>query len=298
MNPRRAFARELQLAVFAVPAVAIYLLFFLMPVLSSLYYSVFDFNLLKRQATFVGFSNFTELLTNTKVFSTALVNNIKFTAFVLVFQVLAAFVLALLLFGKMRVAGFFKALFFYPVVLSSVAVTFVWIFLCDSNFGTINGLLKLAGLGFLQQNWLGDPRISLYTVATCYIWQHVGFHMVIFYAGLQNIPLEMYEAARIEGAGFLRETRSITIPMLMPATTISVVLSTVGSFKIFDLVFIMTGGGPYQSPEVLAKTIYSFAFEYNRVGFASAVSVVLLVVTSLIGFAQLVSFRILENRRR
>ena len=296
MNITRRNNKKIILALFTIPAVLLYFTLFLFPIFSSLFYSLYDFNLLKNKMIFIGLNNYIELFTNTRLFTIALANNLKFTAFVLVFQVLFSFSLALLLFSKIRGSNFFKALFFYPVVLSSVAITFVWIFLCDSNYGTINSILKAIGLGILQQDWLGDPRVSLYTVAFCYVWQHVGFHMVIFLAGLQNIPTEMYEVAKVEGARFFQQMRYVTIPMIMPAATISVVLSTVGSFKLFDLIYIMTGGGPYQTTEVLAKVIYTYAFEHQRVGFASAVSVVLLLVTSSIGFGQLIYFRKMENK--
>lgn len=296
MKITRKKKNRLILVLFTVPAVLLYFTLFLFPIFSSLYYSLYDFNLLKNKMTFIWLNNYIELFTNTRLFTTALTNNIKFTVFVLVFQVLFSFSLALLLFSKIKGSNFFKALFFYPVVLSSVAITFIWIFLCDSNYGTINSILKVLGLGILQQDWLGDPKISLYVVALCYIWQHVGFHMVIFLAGLQNIPVDMYEVAKMEGARFFQQLRFVTLPMIMPAATISIVLTTVGSFKLFDLIYLMTGGGPYQTTEVLAKVIYTYAFEYQRVGFGSAVSVVLLLVTSSIGFIQLIYFRKMENK--
>ena len=274
-----------------VPSLLVYSLFFLFPILGSTYYSFFKLPYPGAPMEFIGLDNFIELFTNTPVFLTALKNNLIYSLFVMIVQTFFAVTLAYIISKNIKGKGFFKTYFFMPVVMSSVAISFTWVFMYDPNLGILNKLLEAVGLGFMAQNWLGNPQIAIFSVAIVQIWQWVGFEMIIFLAAMNNIPKEMFEVSQIDGASRFQELRYVILPLVAPATTIAVVLTTIGCFKVFDMIYIMTDGGPSQSTEVLAKLTYDYAFQYQQMGFASAISVVLLIVIAFIGFSQLIFLR-------
>ncbi|GKX28305.1 ABC transporter permease [Vallitalea longa] len=291
ISKKKKYKQEWFYILIIVPSLLVYCVFFLFPIISSSFYSFFKLPYPGAPMDFVGFANFKELFTNTPVFWIALKNNVIYSFFVLVFQTLISFTLAYVISKNIRGKGFFKTYFFMPVVMSSVAISFTWDFMYDPNIGILNKLLETLGLGALAQNWLGNGDIALYSVAIVQIWQWVGFEMIIFLAAMNNIPKEMFEVSKIEGASRWQELRHVILPSIAPATTIAVVLTTIGCFKVFDMIYIMTDGGPSQSTEVLAKLTYDYAFKYQRMGFASAISVILLIVIAFIGFGQLIYLR-------
>ena len=240
---------------------------------------------------FVGIQNFVTLFTDTPEFFIALKNNIFFTVVVTVLQSLIAFILALVLDQKLRGRNFFRTYFFAPVVISSVAVSLIWAFMFDPNTGVLNSLFDILGLGFLKQNWLGDENVAMFSIALVQIWQWVGFEMVIFMAGLNNIPQDYYEVAKVSGATYFQTLFRVVIPQMKPTILTAGVLTTVGCFKVFDLVYIMTSGGPVHATEVIAKLIYDYAFSYGKMGLASALSVILLAVIMFVGFGQMYLLR-------
>ena len=160
-----------------------------------------------------------------------------------------------------------------------------------SNTGVLNSLFDILGLGFLKQNWLGDENVAMFSIALVQIWQWVGFEMVIFMAGLNNIPQDYYEVAKVSGATYFQTLFRVVIPQMEPTILTAGVLTTVGCFKVFDLVYIMTSGGPVHATEVIAKLIYDYAFSYGKMGLASALSVILLAVIMFVGFGQMYLLR-------
>ena len=158
----------------------------------------------------------------------------------------------------------------------------------------MNELFDAIGLGFLQQNWLGDAEIAIYSLAVTQVWFHAGQMLIIFVAGLQAIPGELYEVAKIEGAGTWQTFRKVTWPLLAPSATIVVAYTTIQSFKAFDLVFAMTGGGPNYSTEIIATYIYEIAFRNYNFGYASAISVIFMMI---IGFVTYLQFKALRSDR-
>lgn len=160
-----------------------------------------------------------------------------------------------------------------------------------SNTGVLNSLFDILGLGFLKQNWLGDENVAMFSIALVQIWQWVGFEMVIFMAGLNNIPQDYYEVAKVSGATYFQTLFRVVIPQMKPTILTAGVLTTVGCFKVFDLVYIMTSGGPVHATEVIAKLIYDYAFSYGKMGLASALSVILLAVIMFVGFGQMYLLR-------
>jgi ABC-type sugar transport systems, permease components len=288
---KKYIKRELKYALFILPAMLIFLIFFLYPVLSTLVYSFTDKETIGSTMNFVGLDNFKTLFTDTPEFYIALKNNIIFTVEVTVIQSLLAFILALALDKKLKGKNFFKTYFFAPVVISSVAISLIWSFMYDPNTGVLNSIFDTLHMGFLKQNWLGNKKLAMFSIAMVQIWQWVGFEMIIFIAGLNTIPKETYEAADIEGANYFQQLQNVILPQIRPAMLMAVVLTTIGCFKVFDLVYIMTSGGPVHSTEVIAKLIYDYAFSYGKMGLGAALSTILLAVIMLVGFGQMYLLR-------
>jgi raffinose/stachyose/melibiose transport system permease protein len=190
-----------------------------------------------------------------------------------------------------------RAVFFAPVVVSPVMVAFLWKYMYNPAPGAgLNGILGAIGLGGLRQDWLGNPNLALWSVAAMVIWQNAGYSMVVFLAGLEGIPAELKEAAMIDGAGPLARFRHITWPLLAPAATINVMLSTIGGLKLFDQVFAATNGGPGYATETLSTVLYKDAFVFNRYGYSTAVALVLALFVAAVSLVQMRYLRSREER--
>ncbi|WP_373230018.1 carbohydrate ABC transporter permease [Cohnella sp.] len=289
--------RDIILLLFTVPALIIYTLFFMLPILGDVYLSFYEWNGGKNSAmTFVGFDNFIRLITDDKEFNGALWHNMVYMVIVVVIQLTLALVFALILVKKIRGSNVFKTVFLLPVVLSNVTLALVWSYMFDPLNGFVNSFLGAVGLDSLSHNWLGDRSTALFSIAFINAWQYVGYSMVIFIAGLLTIPNSLYEAAEIDGAGRFSKFKNITLPLLMPAIMMNVVLSTTGSLKVFDLIYIMTPpGGPVSDYTVVLGTlIYKTGFTYGEMGYASAMSLILLLIIMVVGFVQIRLFRAQE----
>lgn len=274
------------------PALLLVSFFTIIPVLSGFYYSLTDWNGLDRSMSFVGFQNFVELFQDREVL-TSLMNTVKFTLSAAVFQNMFALFLALLLDRSYKTRGLLRMLFFMPVLLSSLVVGYSWSFLLHPLFGIINNFLTSIGMGFLAQEWLGDPSLALYSVAAMSVWRWTGYSMVIYLAGLQSIPGQLFDAADIDGAGYWKKTSYITIPLLAPAMTINFLISLIGGMKEFDLIYVTTGGGPGYASQTLAVLLYEEAFQTNRMGYGTAIAVMLFLLILLLSLVQL---KILRRR--
>ncbi|MEM5016704.1 sugar ABC transporter permease [Metabacillus indicus] len=276
---------------FLAPGILVYSIFFIYPTLSAFFYSFTNWDGISPDFDFVGVTNYINLATNDSIFAKALGNNVKFMLFVVVFQTLFSLVFALFLIKNTRTNVFFRALFFFPTILSSVSVAFIWSFIYDPNLGLLKTILTGLQLDFLAQNWLGDEKIAIFSIAVVQVWFHTGQMIIIFVAGLQSIPADLYEVAKIEGASRWQTFKKVTWPLVAPAATIVVAYTTIQSFKAFDLIFAMTRGGPNYSTEIIATLIYTTAFRSFKFGYASAESVVFMAVIALITFVQFKALR-------
>ncbi|ANU21074.1 ABC transporter permease [Planococcus plakortidis] len=276
---------------FFLPGLALYSLFFLYPTISALFYSFTDWDGLSAAFQFVGIDNYTRAFTGDSIFQKTIGNNLKFMLTVVVFQTLVALAFALIVIKNTKTNVFLRALYFFPTILSSVSVAFIWAFIYDPSMGILNQLLGLLGLDFLAQNWLGNANIAIYSLAITQVWFHAGQMLIIFVAGLQAIPEDLYEVAKIEGASKWQTFKSVTWPLLAPSATIVVAYTTIQSFKAFDLVFAMTGGGPNNSTEIIATYIYDVAFKSYQFGYASAISIIFMVIIALITYLQFKALR-------
>lgn len=276
---------------FFVPGLVLYSIFFLYPTVSALFYSFTDWDGFSDAFAFIGFDNFERAFTGDSIFRKTIGNNLKFMLVVVVFQTIVALAFAMILIKNTKTTVFLRALYFFPTILSSVSVAFIWAFVYDPSLGILNQLLEGIGLGFLAQNWLGNSDIAIYSLAITQVWFHAGQMLIVFVAGLQAIPQEMYEVAKIEGASKWQTFRSVTWPLLAPSATIVVAYTTIQSFKAFDLVFAMTGGGPNNSTEIIATYIYDIAFRNYQFGYASAISVIFMIIIAIITFLQFKALR-------
>jgi raffinose/stachyose/melibiose transport system permease protein len=281
---------------FLVPGAAIFLAFFVIPTFYGLSLSFTNWDGLSSHFSIVGFDNYASLLTNDGALHEAVGNTLKFVLTVVIIQSFLSLLFALILLKNTKANIFFRTLYFFPTILASVSVAFIWTFIYDPNIGILNTLLADVGLSTWQHSWLGDPQIAIYCLAVVEVWAHTGQLLIIYLAGLQQIPSELYEVAVLEGANRWQTFWKVTWPLLTPATTIVVAYTTIQSFRMFDLIFAMTDGGPGGATEVMATYIYHQAFSYNHVGYAAAVSMIFMVVIALITLAQFGLLRIRSLR--
>ena len=275
-------------AAFLLPATIGIVLFALLPIAQAVRISFFDYSLLNPEQIPVGLQNYEQALKD-PVFQIALKNTLWYTTLLVIAQTAAALGLALLLKQQVRGLAFFRSAFFIPVVTSLVVISTVWKLMYNTQ-GIINGFLRTASLS--PQPFLTSVDQALLSLVAMSVWKEVGFYMLIFLAGLQAIPLELYESAALDGASKWRSFSRITLPLLRrPAVFVSVV-GTISAFKVFTPVYLMTDGGPADSTTVIVFYIFRSAFRYFQMGYASAMSVVLLLI--VIAFT-LVQFRLLRT---
>lgn len=277
---------HLALFLFPVPALAIYTIFFALPTVQAVQYAVTDWDGFSTEFNQVGMKNFTQIATNgDSLFTNALANNLKFLLTVVILQTVVSLFLALMLLRNTKTTVFLRALYFVPAILSSVSVAFVWRFMYDPNFGLINQTLAAVGLESLQSGFLGNPQKAIYFVAITQVWAHAGQLMVIFIAGLQQIPQELYEAADLDGASRWQRFRCVTWPLVAPTTAIVVAYTTIQSFKAFDLILGLGGNPPKSSLDILSTRIYS-TFTNSEFGYAAAESLIFMIMIALVTVLQ------------
>lgn len=269
----------------ALPAFAIYSFLYLYPSISNLLNSTKRWDGITTPE-FIGARNFTYLATNDDLFLKVLGNNIRFALVVVVLQTTFSLLFATFLLKNTKTTIFLRTVYFFPTILSSVSVGLIWLFLYNPNYGLINASAKAVGADALALNWLGDGRYALYAIAITQVWFHTGQMVVIYVAGLQQIPAELYEAAQVDGASRWQQFKSITWPMALPTTAVVVAYTTIQSFRAFDLVFAMTQGGPNNASNVMVTLIYNTAFASYKYGYASAQSVLLVIMVLLITWLQ------------
>lgn len=267
------------------PACLLYFVFKLLPMISGLYLSLLRWDGIE-PPVFVGLQNYQRMFED-EIIGLALRNNVQYALGTVAGKIVLSLFLALLLNQALRGRAFYRTSLFMPVVMSFVVVGILWSWLYNTQFGLINTLFQTLGLDFLVLDWLGDPKVALWSLIIVDIWKWYGFHMVIFLAGLQTIPAELYEAARIDGAGRWQQFWSITLPLLQPVMLVNVTLSLMGGFNVFDIPYVMTEGGPANSTMVMSLHIYIRGFKFYRFGYAAALSYVLLTLVTILAAIQM-----------
>lgn len=290
ISRRASFRRgEYQAAfILLLPAAIGLILFSFVPILQAFQISFYNAPLLSSQRTFVGLENYATAISD-PVFIQALVNTIVYAIEIVILQVVVALVLALLIRNYFPGIGFFRSAYFLPVVTSLVVVSTVWKIMYHTDNGLINSVLRTAALS--PVHWLTSPDVALWSMVIVGVWKEVGFSMLVLLGGLQGIPHDLYEAGAIDGATGWNSFWHITLPLLRRAMLFVVVLSTINAFKLFTPIYVMTEGGPADSTQTLVYYIFQSAFGYYKMGYASALSFLLLILVVILAAIQFRVFR-------
>jgi raffinose/stachyose/melibiose transport system permease protein len=271
---------------FMLPATALFLLVVIVPIFFSGYYSTLAWDGIGK-GKFVGLENFRQLLVlNKSGFHKAIVNSLLLAALSVFLQLPIAFAFARVLASGVKGEGFFRTVYFIPVIVSTVVIGQMWLKIYNPQYGLLNRLFEYAGRPDWAQEWLGNTELALGAVFVPLIWQYVGYHILLFYAGIKTIPQEIIEAAKIDGASYGNVTFSIIVPNVVPVIEICVILAVVGSLKTFDLIYILTGGGPLHATEVPTTMMFNTIFHRVDYGYGSSMAIFIvaecLLLTALI----------------
>ncbi len=283
----RMMRKEWTAYLFLLPSLLQFAVLMVFPVIFSFYLSFHEWNILEPAKPFVGLDNYTRLLGDRRV-RQAIFNTVYYTVVSVPATLFCGLLIALLLNNQIRGRGLFRAMYYLPGVTSAVAVAVVWKWIFNGDFGLINYYLMEIGLISEPIRWLTDPNLAMPAVIIVSVWGGVGGCMIIYLAGLQAIPDEMYDAAKVDGAGPVRMLFSITIPLLAPATFFLLITSIIGAFQQFGLPYLLTAGGPVGRTTTIAYYLYTSAFKNFEMGYAAAMSYVL--------FAMIFGFTLLHMR--
>jgi raffinose/stachyose/melibiose transport system permease protein len=289
MNFNRKQRSFISAVLFLSPALIIYSVFRLVPAIASLYYGFTDWNGLSNIFHFVGLKNYYDIFKDNFVLS-SLKNTAIYAVIVTVLQNVLGLLFAIMLEdNKIKGFKFFRTVLFLPSIISTSAICFMWSIILNPVLGVSKNILDFLGLTrILGTDLLGQGSTALITVAAVNIWQFTGYSMLIYLAGLQSVPQELYEAADMDGCGRLNKLLHVTLPMIGPSITINVILTTIGSLKEFEHIFILTNGGPGNASQVVGTAIYKVAFgDTQQFGYGIAISTVLLVAIIIINAVQL-----------
>lgn len=268
----KGFAKWSSRAVFTGPALLIYIVIVIVPIVWSIYLSLFNWNgIATMPKVFSGTDNWLRMLQD-DVLIKSLMNSLKLTFFAVVIQLPVGLFFALLLNSKIKFGRLFKTMYFFPVMMSSTVLGILWSQIYDPNIGLLNALLMKLGLEQWVHVWLGEAGYALGSIIAVVAWQFIGFYVVVYYSALQTIPDEILESAKIEGASETQIVFYIRIPLIWHVITFTILNCVINSLRYFDLIYIMTDGGPNGSSEVLSSYMYKQAFQFMDFGYGSAVS--------------------------
>lgn len=273
---------------FALPALAVYTVFLVYPAFTSLYFSLTDWDGLSPSYHVVGLENYRNMIDDPVVVKAA-INNVIWSVVTITVPVVLGLTLAILLNGKARAKPVLRMLFYLPGVLPLVSIASIWGWLYNPNYGAVNALLRAIGLDSLAQPWLGQNSTALAAVMVPAIWLRTGFPMLLYLAALQGIPQDQYEAATVDGATRSQRFWHITMPNLKPAHYIVIALSLIDSFKVFDLIYATTYGGPGTTTQVMGTWMYFNVFQYYHAGYGTAIAVVITIVAIAVSIPYVLS---------
>ncbi|OEC79453.1 carbohydrate ABC transporter permease [Bacillus halotolerans] len=276
---------------FLLPAL-VFLLFVYIPIFENVFLSLFQWNSFSPEKTFIGLKNYVELFRD-PVFYQALTNNVLYAAISIVCQVFGGLILAAVLEDKLvrKWSPFFRTVFFLPVVISMTVIALLFDFIYNPETGLLNQLLQAIGLDQLTRAWLGEDSTAMLSVIFVSQWQSVGYIAMLYIVSIQKIPDELYEAARLDGAGKIQQFFHITIPQTKEMSFVAVVMTLTGAFTVFNEPYILTGGGPGNASEVLSTFLYKSAFTKDMMGYASAIATVVLLITLALSLMQMKFFK-------
>ena len=271
----------------AAPSMTIITVFIIIPIIYSLYMSLHDWNIMYNIKDFIGFDNYKEVFQDERFFN-ALKNTLIYTVSYVPILVILSLALAAFINEKFIASGFYKTVLFIPAITSMAIIAIIFRFLLDGDIGYVS--LALRKLGISVPDFLRDPETAMWSVVLTSVWRWVGFYMVIFLSGFNSIPDSLYEAAEIDGAGKLRQFFSISLPLLMPTISFTLITNLINSFQVFDPVYVMTKGGPMFSTEVLVYYVYYMGFNVFDMGYASSMAFILFLIILVFTLIQLKGF--------
>jgi len=274
---------------FGLPAIAVFATLFLVPTITSFYYSLTNWNIHARTTEFIGLENFRRLFADKKLVA-AIWHTLVYAGSVTVLRNTFGLIIAMMLNMKIRGRNVLRTVIFLPFVIAPIVIGYLFTALYHPGHGLINQLLRGCGLSFMAIDWLNDPRYALMSTILVDIWRTTGFAMVIFLAGLQLIPKELYESADLDGAGAWSRFRHVTFPLLASSLTVNMVISLIGTMKVFVMILVLTNGGPGYATQVFNTYIMS-AFSIGRYGYATAANLLLFVMITVIGMPVLFVLR-------
>ncbi len=293
---KRPFSYKLNIFLFLLPALILFVGVLIAPIVLSGYYSLTEWNGLKTPV-FIGLANYKELFTSKSInIMRALKNAMLLAALSTFIQLPFALWLALKLSKKPRGERSFLSIFFMPVLISTVVIGQLWLKIYNPDYGVLNLALKSLGLDSWTRIWLGDKKTALWAAFVPILWQYVGYHMLLMYAGIKGVPTELNEAAMLDGCTESQVNRYIIIPYIRPILRVSVIFAVTGSLKSFDLIYVLTNGGPNHATEVPSTLMINMLFLRNRYGMGSAIAVMLIILCFF--FALLINMAFKEEKGR
>ena len=285
---KKEYSNKLYILLFLLPALILFFGVLIAPIGASFYYSLFNWKGIGADKVFIWFQNYKELFTSKPIgFMRALRNSLLLAALSVFLQLPLALALALTLGKKIKGERAFLSVYFMPVLISTVVIGQLWLKIYNPDYGILNVFLRSVGLENWTRIWLGDKKTALGAVFVPTLWQYVGYHMLLLYAGVKSVPTELREAAMLDGASDGQVNRYIVLPYIKPIIRISVIFAVTGSLKSFDLIYVLTNGGPMHATEVPSTLMISMLFLRNRYGMGSTIAVLLIVLC--FGFALLIS---------
>lgn len=292
---KRPLSYKLSIVAFLLPALLLFVGVLIAPIIMSGYYSFFNWGGPGKVAEYIGFGNYRELFTSGSIkFMRALGNSLLLALFSVGIQLPLALLLALKLGQKVRGERAFLSVYFMPVLISTVVIGQLWLKIYNPDYGVLNMGLRALGLDSWAQIWLGDKKTALWACFVPILWQYVGYHMLLMYAGVKGVPPELREAAMIDGCTESQVNRYIVIPYIKPILRVSVIFAVTGSLKSFDLIYVLTNGGPNHATEVPSTLMISMLFLRNRYGMGSTIAVMLILLC--FAFALLINLAFKEDK--
>ncbi|MCR5178740.1 MAG: sugar ABC transporter permease [Lachnospiraceae bacterium] len=282
---------------FLLPALFLFVSILIAPIVMNVFWSFHDWNGMTKDMTFIGLKNYQKLFSNsvTLNFKVALKNSLILALFSVFVQLPMALGLALILGRKPKGERFFLTVFFMPVLISTVVIGQMWLKIYNPDYGLLNSFLKLIKLETWTHIWVSDPKTALGSIVVPTIWQYVGYHMLLMYAGVKGVSPDLREAAMLDGATPSQVDRYVVIPIIKPIIRVSVIFAVTGSLKAYDLVYILTGGGPQKRTEVPSTLLQEQLFLANKYGMGSAISVMLIVLCFACALLITAAFREKDN---
>ncbi len=282
------YVKKRAILLYMLPALTLLTAFVFLPIVLNFIYALFRWSSFSTQWDFVGLANFARLLSDETVW-VAFKNNLWYAVISLVFQVGGSMLIAALLEEKWmrRSQPFFRTVYFLPSMISLTVVGILWQTIYSPVFGIVNPLLEKLGLGMLATDWLGNTRTAVFSVIAVSQWQYFGYTMVLFLVAMQGVSADLYESAIIDGANSFQRFIHITIPNIREIILVNCMITIIGAFQVFDEIYIMTGGGPGRSSEVLGTYLFRTGFRNDEMGYASAIATMVFFVTFVFSVIQM-----------